>query len=82
METRAKGVLLAFMYLTEYDGIDFSKTFYFPVNVSLVSQGIKRYIPQGKYRILSYDIEEDNQIQRYGLPATVSTLSVPGMDTG
>ena len=82
METRAKGVLLAFMYLTEYDGIDFSKTFYFPVNVSLVSQGIKRNIPQGTYRILSYDIEEDNQIQRYGLPATVSTLSVPGMDTG
>ena len=70
-ETKAKGVLLAFMYLNENDEIYFSKTVYFPVERSLVSQGIKRSFPQGTYRILSYDIEEDNHIQDYGLPATV-----------
>ena len=82
MESRAKGVLLAFMFLNENDEIDFSKTVYFPVEMSLVSQGIKRNIPEGTYRILSYDIEEDNNIQYYGLPATVSTVSVHGIDIG
>ena len=82
MEARAKGVLLAFMHLNEHNDIDFSKTVYFPVEMSLVSQGIKRNIPQGIYRILSYDIEEDNHIQYYGLPATKSTFSMHGMDIG
>ena len=82
METRAKGALLAFMYLNEHDDIDFSRTFYFPVERSLVPQGIKRNIPQGTYRILSYDIEKDNHIQDYGLPATKSTVSMHGMDIG
>ena len=82
MEARAKGVLLAFMYLNKHDDIDFSRTFYFPVEMSLVSQGIKRNIPQGSYRILSYDIEENNYIQYYGLPAIKSTFSMHGMDIG
>ena len=69
------------MFLNEHEEIDFSKTVYFPVERSLVSQCIKRNIPHGSYRILSYDIESDNQIQHYGLPATVSTVSVTvGMD--
>ena len=81
METQAKGVFLAFMFLNEHEEIDFSKTVYFPVERSLVSQGIKRNIRQGSYRILSYDIEEDIHIQHYGLPATVSTVTVTvGMD--
>ena len=82
MDTRAKGVLLAFLYLKENDEIDFSKTVYFPVERSLVSQGIKRNIPQGTYKILSYDIEEDNHIQYHGFPATVSTVSLHGMNKG
>ena len=82
METQAKGVLLALMYLNEHDDIDFSKAIYIPVEMSLVSQGIKRNIPEGTYRILSYDIEEDNYIQYYGLPATKSTFSMHGMDIG
>ena len=41
METRAKGVLLAFMFLNEHVEIDLSKTVYFPVDMSLVSPGIK-----------------------------------------
>ena len=68
------------MFLTEHEEIDFTNTVCFPVEMSLVSKGIKRNIVQGKYRILSYDIEIDNHIQQYGLPATVSTVSVPGMD--
>ena len=81
METQAKGVFLAFMFLNKHEETDFSKTVYFPVERNIVSQGIKRNIPQGSYRILSYDIEEDIHIQYYGLPATVSTVTVTvGMD--
>ena len=81
MQTQAKGVLLAFINLNERHENDFTKAVYFSIEMRLVSQGSKRNSPQGKYRILSYDIEKDN-IQGYGLPATVSTDYEHGMDVG
>ena len=80
MATQAKGVLLTFMYLNENDEIDFSKSFYFPVELSLILQGINRDILQGNYRVLLFYIENDYHIQYNGLPVTISTVSVPGMD--
>ena len=75
-QTRAKVVLLDFMNLNKHDENDFTKAVYFSMEMRLVSQGSKRNIPQGKYRILSYYTEEDDNIQGYGLSATLSIVYV------
>jgi len=81
MDSQATGVFLAFMYLNENDGIDFSRSLYFPIERSSAYHGIMRKIPAGTYKILSYDIEKNNQVQQ-GFPATISNISVYGIKEG
>jgi len=40
----------------------------------VASKGIARNIPGGSFRVLAFDIEEDNQIQITGFPATMTTI--------
>ena len=80
--TKAKGVFSALMYLNENYEIDFYKSHYYPIEKSLVSKGITRNIPRGNYRLLSFDIEEDNRIQNIGCPATTTTVSIDGINNG
>ena len=80
--TIAKGVFLAFMFLNENNETDFYKSHYYPIAKYLASKGITRNIPRGNYRLLSFDIEEDNDIQNTGCPATTATVTIDGMNKG
>jgi len=80
--TRAKGVFLALMYLNENNEIDFSRSLYTSIEVTMASKGIAKNVSQGTYRVLAFDIEEDNQIQKMGLPATMTTIAIEGKDIG
>jgi len=78
----AKGVLIVFLYKQEDDNIDFSRSWYFPVSKELASDGIYRSLPEGTYRMQSYDIDANNLIQGHGGPAHVSTVHVNGSREG
>ena len=73
----AQGVLYAFMYLN--DGIiDFSKSRYLPVKRFEAELGINVTdveIFKGLYRILSFEIEKNFEIQGDGSPADVTYIN-------
>ena len=78
--SEAKGVLYAFMYTD--NGVDFSKSLYFPVSRQLATDGVTIEIPRGSYRVLSYDIESNIHLQRKGPPADADVLLVNGLHFG
>ena len=80
--TIAKGVFFVFMFLNENNETDFYKSYYYPIAKNLASKGITRNIPCGNYRLLSFDIGEDNDIQNTGWPATTTTVSIDGINNG
>ena len=81
--SEAKGVLYVFMY-TDINNVsvDFSKSLYFPVSRLLATDGVTIAIPRGSYRVLSYDIESNNHLQRKGPPADAHALLVNGHHFG
>ena len=81
--SEAKGVLYVFMYTDNNNvSVDFSRSLYFPVSRLLATDGITIAIPRGSYRVLSYDIESNNHLQRKGPPADADALLVNGHHFG
>ena len=65
------------MYV-ENEKVVFPKSLYFSVKRNDSENGIRRKIGKGLYVIMAYDIDYDGHIQREGLPAATTTLSVNG----
>ncbi len=78
----AKGVLIVFIYIQKDGKSDFSRSFFYPVSKDYASKGFFRSLPMGTYRMLSYDIDANNLIQRRGRPAHVSMVHVNGSNRG
>ncbi len=81
-QSQAQGVLyILFMGVDE--GINFTKSYYYPIDKESAEIGTKFYnLSTGYYTILSYDIEYDNQIQRKGNFADITHYYIPGVHIG
>ena len=68
----AKGVLYAFMYINGDNDIDFTESVYIPVSKLDAVNGTFQTVSEGRYRVLSFDIESNYSIQSRGLPADIT----------
>ena len=81
--TSAQGVFCIFLYLTD-DFVDFLKSQFYILSKENARNGtiLSENITNGTYYVLSYDIESNGEIQKKGIPAHSTKLTINGSYIG
>ena len=70
------GVLYVFIYIDEQGNVNFSKSIYYPVCREEAISGVDKIVPNGTYRLLSFDIEENYALRMDSSPAYINNQFV------
>ena len=68
----AGGVLYVFIYIDEQGNVNYSKSIYYPVCREEATSGVDKTVPNGTYRLLSFDIEVNYALRMDSSPAYIN----------